>query len=88
MGFAEVTGGDGAVDGRDDLGQGDLLGGTGQHVAAAHAPLGADEAGALQGQQDLLEVGLGQAGPLGDVADRRGRRLAPCSASDNSARLA
>ena len=59
---------------RDDLGQGDLLGRPGQHVAAAHAPLGADQAGALQGQEDLLEVGLGQPGPLGDVADR-GRAL-------------
>ena len=48
-------------------------GGAGQHVAAAHAPLGAHEPGALQREQDLLEVGLGEAGALGDVADRRGR---------------
>ena len=43
----------------------------GEDVAAPDAPLGADEAGAFQRQQDLLEVGLGKPGPLGDVADRR-----------------
>ena len=35
-------------------------GGAGQHVAAADAPLGAHQAGALEGEQDLLEVGLGE----------------------------
>ena len=69
-GSAEVAGHDGPVHGRHDLGQGDLLGRPGQHVAAAHAPLGADQAGALQGEQDLLEVGLGEPGALGDVPDR------------------
>ena len=55
----------------------------GQHVAAAHAPLRPHQAGALQGEQDLLEVGLGEAGALGDVADRRRRprrRAAPATA--------
>ena len=46
-------------------------GGAGQHVAAADAPLRAHQAGALEGEQDLLEVGLGEAGALGDVAHRR-----------------
>ena len=50
-------------------------GGAGQHVAAADAPLGAHEPGALEGEQDLLQVGLGEAGALGDVAHRRGARL-------------
>ena len=72
VGLAEVAGGDGAVDGPDDLRQADLVGRTGQYVAAAHAALGADQAGALEGQQDLLEVGLGQAGALGDVPHRGG----------------
>ncbi len=72
VGEPEVTGHDGPVDRGDDLGQGDLLGWPGQHVAAADPPLGTDQAGALQGQQDLLEVGLGQAGALGDVPDRGG----------------
>ena len=37
VGEPEVAGHDGPVDGRDDLGQRDLLGRTGQHVTAAHA---------------------------------------------------
>ena len=73
-GSPKSPGRDRAVDRGDDLGQGDLLGRAGQDVAAAHAPLGADQAGALEGEQDLLEVGLGQAGALGDVP-HRGRRL-------------
>ncbi len=73
VGLPEVAGGDGAVDRRDDLGQGDLLGWAGQHVAAADAPLRADQAGPLEGQEDLLEVGLGERGALGDVPDRGGR---------------
>jgi len=67
VGLTEVAGGDGSVDGGDDLRQGDLLGWAGQDVAATDAPLGADEAGTLEGQEDLLEVGLGQAGALGDI---------------------
>ena len=43
----------------------------GQHVAAADAPLGAHQPGALEGEQDLLQVRLGEAGALGDVAHRR-----------------
>ena len=47
----------------------------GQDVAAADAALGPHEPGALEGEQDLLEVRLRQAGALGDVADRRRPRL-------------
>ena len=50
-------------------------GAAGQHVAAAHAPLGAHEPGALQRQEDLLEVRLGKPGAIGDVPDRGGRGL-------------
>ena len=56
---AEVTGHDRAVDGAHDLAQGDLVRRPGQDVATAHAPLGAHEAGALQSQENLLEVRLG-----------------------------
>ena len=35
----------------------------------------AHQAGALEGQQDLLQVGLGEAGALGDVAHGGGTRL-------------
>ena len=74
--LAEVTRRDGAVDGRDDLGQGDLLGRACQDVAAPHAPLRPDQAGALEGQEDLLQVGLGEGGPDRDVPDGR-RGLGP-----------
>ena len=72
--LAEVAGGDRPVDGGDDLGERDLFGRPRQHVAAADAALGADQPGALEGEQDLLEIGLRQAGALGDVP-HRGRRL-------------
>jgi len=75
VGEAEVTRGDGPVDGGDDLGEGDLLWRPGQYVAAAHAALGAHQASALEGEQDLLEVRLGKGGALCDVAHRRRRRL-------------
>ncbi len=71
VGLAEVAERDRAVDGRHDLRQPDLLRRAGEHVAAADAALGAHQPGALQRQQDLLQVRLGQAGALGDVADRR-----------------
>ena len=70
VGLAEVACLDWAVHRADDLGQGDLRGVTGQDVPATHAPLGPHDPGALERQKDLLEVGLGQAGALGDVADR------------------
>ena len=60
----------GPVDRGDDLGQGDALGRPRQHVAPAHAALGAHEADALQAQEDLFEVRLGQSGSLGEVAHR------------------
>src|SRR5664279_5180818 len=54
VGEAEVAGHDGAVDGGDDLGKGDLLGRTGQYVATPHAALGAHQTGARQRQEDCL----------------------------------
>src|SRR5207237_777768 len=54
-----VLGYERAVDGAHDLAQGDLVRRPGQDVATAHAPLGAHEAGALQSQENLLEVRLG-----------------------------
>ena len=69
--LAEVAERDRAVDGRHDLRQPDVLRVAGEHVAAADAALGAHQPGALEGEQDLLEVRLRQAGALGDVAHRR-----------------
>jgi hypothetical protein len=73
--LAEVPEGDRAVDRGEDLGDADLLGGAREDVPATHAALRADQAGALQCEQDLLQVGLRQARALGDVADRRGASL-------------
>ena len=72
--LAEITGDDRSIDCSDDLREGDLLGFAGQDIATTDAALGSDEACALEGKQDLLEVGLGQGGP--------------CSASESNARLA
>jgi hypothetical protein len=58
--LAEVADGDGPVDRAHDLAERDLLGSAGEHVAAAHPPLRAHDPGALEGEEDLLEVGLGQ----------------------------
>ncbi len=71
----EVAGDDRAVDGGHDLGEGDLRRGAREHVATADAALGADEPGTLQREEDLLEVGLGKPGALGDVP-HRGRAFA------------
>ena len=63
--------GERAVDRGEDVGERDLLGRAGEHVAAADAALRAHEAGALHREQDLLEVGLGETGALGDLLHRR-----------------
>jgi hypothetical protein len=73
VGFAEITGDDRPVNGRNDLGERDALCRARQHVAATDAALGAHETDAFEAQKDLFEVGLGQARSLGEVADR-GRR--------------
>ena len=71
VGPPEVAGHDGPVDGAHDLAQRDLLGRPGEDVAPADAALGAHQPGSFQGEQDLLEVGLGEPRALGDVAHRR-----------------
>ena len=68
VGLTEVARHDGTVDGTHDLAEGDLIGQSGEHIAAPDASLGADEACSLQCQQDLLEVGLGKARSFGDIA--------------------
>src|SRR5439155_24146549 len=49
----------GALDGAKDVADGDLLGRTREVVAAGRSPLGREELRALQREQDLLEVPLG-----------------------------
>lgn len=67
VGLAEVAGGDRTVDGPHDLGEPNRVGLAGKDVAAADASLRANETGALQGEQDLFEVGLRESGALGDL---------------------
>ena len=70
VGLSEITQGDRSVDGRDDLGHPDVCGVLGQHIAAADAALRLDQPGSLEGQQDLLQIGLGESRAFGDVPDR------------------
>lgn len=70
VGLPEVADGDGAVDGRDDVAERDRRWVSGEHVPAADAPLGADEASALQREEDLLEVRLRERGASSDVTNR------------------
>ena len=58
------------LDRGEDLGQRDLLGWPGEHVPAADAALRAHEPRALDRQEDLLQIGLGEGGALGDLFDR------------------
>ena len=69
--LTEVADRDRPVDGRDDLRQLNPGRVPRQHVTATDATLRAHQAGAFQGQQDLLEVGLWETGALGDVANGR-----------------
>jgi len=59
VGLPEVARHDGTIDGRDDLGERDVLGRPREHVPAADPALGTHQARPLQGEEDLLEVGLG-----------------------------
>jgi hypothetical protein len=72
MGLAKVTGGDWSIDRGHDFCQSDGLCGAGEHVTAAHTALGAYETDALQAQENLFEVGLGESGSFGQVANRGG----------------
>jgi hypothetical protein len=72
VGFAKVARRDRSIDRGHDLSQGDGFGGPGEHVAAAHATLGAHQPDALQAQQDLLKVWLGETRTFSEVANRRG----------------
>ena len=59
-----------AVEGLDDLEDGDFVGRTGERVAAFHPPVGGQEAAAAQGREQLLEELLGHPAALGDLFDR------------------
>jgi hypothetical protein len=68
MRLAEVSSGDRPVNGRDNLSQSYSFGGPGENVTPSDAALRSDQSDALQTEQDLLKVGLGESGALGEVA--------------------
>jgi hypothetical protein len=73
MGLAEVAQGDGAINGRNDLGETNICWSLCEHVSAANASLGANETGAFEGEKNLFEVWLGETSSVCDVANRGGR---------------
>ena len=73
--FTEVAEGDRAVGCRDDVRESDLLWALGEDVTATDATLGLHESRALQHEQDLLEIGLGEPGSCSDVAHGRRTRV-------------
>lgn len=68
VGLTEIAEHDRAVHCRHDLGESDLLRGTGQNVPTSDPSLGTHEPRALEGQEDLFEVRLRQTRALCDVA--------------------
>ena len=66
--LTEVAECDRSINGPDDHPDGDLGGISSHDVAAPDPPFGSDQPGTLERQQDLLQVRLGQARALGDVA--------------------
>jgi len=72
VGLSEVAGGDRPVDGRDNLGQADLLGQAGQDVATSDPSFGAHQSGPFERQEYLFEIRLGESRPLGNIPHRRG----------------
>src|ERR1700753_863280 len=63
-------GADFAVEGLDDLEDGDLFRRARERVAAAHAAVAGEEAGAAQGREELLEELLGDVAACGQLFDR------------------
>ena len=73
--LAEVAEGDRSVDCAQNLADANLLSGAGEHIATADTALRSYQSGALQREQDLLEVRLRQSGAFRNVANRGGNRL-------------
>ena len=66
------VGAEGAVDRFDDLQEADLGDGAGEEVAAADAALAAEDSGALELHEELLELGEREVGAAGDFGDGDG----------------
>ena len=75
MRLTEVAEGDRSIGCSDDVGESDLLGALGEHVAAADTALGLHEPGAFQDEEDLFEVRLGESCACGDVPNRGRSRV-------------
>jgi hypothetical protein len=74
VGLAEVASGDRSIHGGDNLSQSYGFGGPGEDVPASDAAFRSDQSHALQTEQDLLKIGLGESGALSEVT-HRGRQL-------------
>ena len=72
--LTEVPDHDRAVYGADDLAERYLLGHAREDVTTADAAFRADQPGTFERKQDLFQVRLREAGPLGDVSNG-GRRV-------------
>jgi hypothetical protein len=75
MRFAEVAKSDRSVDCRNDLAQSDVFGRACEGVPASDTALGLHEPSALQGEQDLFQVRLGESCSFGDVLDGSRTRI-------------
>jgi hypothetical protein len=72
---SKVTGDNRSVDRRHNFGQSERFGRAIQDVATTHTTLRTHQPGRLEGQKDLLEVGLRETRPVGDITNGRGRAL-------------
>lgn len=70
MRFSEVADNDWSIHRAHNLSKRDLIRWSGKDIAAAHASLRADDAGTFEGQQDLLQIWLGERGAFRNVSHR------------------
>ena len=70
MRLAEISDGDRAVDGRDDLGKFDVVRILCEDISATDAALRTDQPRTFQREEDLFEIRLGKACTFRDVANR------------------
>ena len=68
VGLAEVARHDWSINCGHDVGQGDGVGAARENVAPTNSALRTHEPHALQAEQNLFEIRLGEAGTFGEVA--------------------
>jgi len=69
VGLAKVTGDNRSIHRGHNFGQGNSVGRSSQEVPPADSPLGAHQTNSLEGEQNLLEVGLRESGAGGQVSN-------------------